>query len=412
MIQNIINTINIPLYFLFIFIKYKFGFISYNDSVKNMSNELSKINIVYAKILQWDILKNVSTSDDDLQSYFTFFNSNVPYTTNDIDYETLYKLNTYVKETKQDLIIENNYSPTNSGTVALVYKATLNGKPIIIKMLRKNIYKTIETGINNLITVISLLNFISSFFYDTNPALLTIIKRNSKMLLEQTDLQQEIRNNDIFQPITNRYNIVVPYVYKEFNTISNNIIVMEFIEGGSLLESKNDMRFFQTNSRNIQRFIQDSYLIYKIIHADLHTGNIICRDDKIGLIDFGLVIKLSDKQGEYIADLLLSIRNKNFNRLVSSIGKLVCNGDKLLYKQFIDVCNTSDKMEPLRNNFKSFSCKLILDVIQIFNSITIDPNNDSIKILLSLVSSFSVIDLCRINPNEPIEESLFKFDNN
>ena len=232
------------------------------------------------------------------------------------------------------------------------------------------------------------------------------------MLLEQTDLQQEIRNNDIFQPITNRYNIVVPYVYKEFNTISNNIIVMEFIEGGSLLESKNDMRFFQTNSRNIQRFIQDSYLIYKIIHADLHTGNIICRDDKIGLIDFGLVIKLSDKQGEYIADLLLSIRNKNFNRLVSSIGKLVCNGDKLLYKQFIDVCNTSDKMEPLRNNFKSFSCKLILDVIQIFNSITIDPNNDSIKILLSLVSSFSVIDLCRINPNEPIEESLFKFDNN
>ena len=121
MIQNIINTINIFLYFLFIFIKYKFGFISYNDSVKNMSNELSKINIVYAKILQWDILKNVSTSDDDLQSYFTFFNSNVPYTTNDIDYETLYKLNTYVKETKQDLIIENNYSPTNSGTVALVY---------------------------------------------------------------------------------------------------------------------------------------------------------------------------------------------------------------------------------------------------------------------------------------------------
>ena len=130
------------------------------------------------------------------------------------------------------------------------------------------------------------------------------------MLLEQTDLQQEIRNNDIFQPITNRYNIVVPYVYKEFNAISNNIILMEFIEGGSLLESKNDMRFFQTNSRNIQRFIQDSYLIYKIIHADLHTGNIICRDDKIGLIDFGLVIKLSDKQGEYIADLLLSIRNK------------------------------------------------------------------------------------------------------
>ena len=125
---------------------------------------------------------------------------------------------------KQDLIIENNYSPTNSGTVALVYKARLNGKPIIIKILRKNIYKTIETGINNLITVISLLNFISSFFYDTNPSLLTIIKRNSKMLLEQTDLQQEIRNNDIFQPITNRYNIVVPYVYKEFNTISNNII--------------------------------------------------------------------------------------------------------------------------------------------------------------------------------------------
>jgi len=401
--------IYIATYLSFNSIKYSVGMISYNDLIKSACNEISQINIMFAKILQWDVFKSISTSNDELQSFFTNFNSNVPYTTNDIDYETLDSINNHAKNTKQVLIFENNSAPINSGTVALIYKASLNGKPVIIKILRKNIYTNIKNGIHTIIKIVEFHNFICSFFYKPNPSILNTIKTNTSLLLEQTNLQQEIRNNELFQTNTQRYNIIVPHVYTDFSDINDKVIVMDFIEGGTLADAKKkNTDMFKKTAENLRQFIIESYLIYKVAHADLHTGNIICNDDKIGLIDFGLVIKLSDKQSEYITDIMLSIRNNNYKRLTNSLGKLICNGDNILFKQFIHLCDTSEKLTALRENFQSFNSKIIMEeALEILNSMTIDTNNDCVKILLSLVSCFSVIDLCHIH-NRPLADALFK----
>lgn len=411
MIEEIMNMIYIATYLSFNSIKYWIGMISYNDLIKSACNEISQINIIFAKILQWDVFKSISTSNDDLQAFFTNFNSNVPYTTNDIDYETLDSIKNHAKNTKQVLIFENNSTPINSGTVALIYKASLNGKPVIIKMLRKNIHTNIKNGIHHIITLIEFYNFICSFFYQTNPSVLNTIKTNTSLLLEQTNLQQEIRNNELFQTNIQRYsNIIVPRVYTEFSDINHNVIIMDFIEGVTLAHAKKkNIDMFEKTTKNLRQFIIESYLIYKVAHADLHTGNVICKDDKIGLIDFGLVIKLSDKQSEYITDIMLSIRNNNYKRLTNSLGKLICNGDNILFKQFIHLCDTSERLTALRENFQSFNSKIIMEeALEILNSMTIDTNNECVKILLSLVSCFSVIDLCHVH-NRPLADALFKF---
>lgn len=411
MIEEIMNTIYIATYLSFIYIKYSVGIISYNDLVKIACNEVSQINILFAKMLQWDIFKSISTSNDELQIFFTHFNSNVPYTTNDIDYETLDSITNYAQNTQQVLMFENNSAPINSGTVALIYKASLNGKPVIIKMLRKNIHTNIKNGIHNIITLVKFYNFICSFFYQTNPSVLNTIKTNTSLLLEQTNLQQEIRNNELFQINVQRYsNIIVPRVYTEFSDINNNVIIMDFIEGGTLADAKKkDIDGFEQIAKKLRQFIIESYLLYKVVHADLHTGNIICKDDKIALIDFGLVIKLSDKQSEYISDIMLSIRNKSYKRVVKSLGKLICNGDNNLFTQFIHLCDTSERLTALRENFQSFNSKIIMEeAMEIMNSMTIDTNNECVKILLSLVSCFSVIDLCHIH-DRPLGDALFRF---
>jgi len=412
MVQEIMNMIYITTYLSVIYVKYSIGMISYNNLVKITCNEISQINIIFAKILQWDVFKSILTSNDDLQEFFTNFNSNVPYTTIDIDYETLDSIKNHAKNTNQVLIFENNSAPINSGTVALIYKASLNGNPIIIKMLRKNIHTNIKNGIHHIITLAKFYNFICSFFYQTTPSVLNTIKTNTSLLLEQTNLQQEIRNNELFQINIQRYsNIIVPRVYTEFSDINHNVIIMDFIEGVTLahVKKKHDIAKFETMAENLRRFMIESYLIHKVVHADLHSGNIICKDDKIGLIDFGLVIKLSDKQSEYITDMLLSIRNNNYKRLTKSLGKLVSNGDNILFKQFIHLCDTSEKLKGLRNNFRSFNSKIVMEeALHLLNSVTIDPDNEAVKILLSLVSSFSVIDLCQI-PNRTLGEFLFVF---
>ena len=96
MFKYIINTIiiiNNILFTSYTFVKYKMGLISYIDMIKEFCNELSKINIIYAKMLQWDIFKNMLPTTDEIQDYFTWFNSNVPYTENDINYEIQNSIN-------------------------------------------------------------------------------------------------------------------------------------------------------------------------------------------------------------------------------------------------------------------------------------------------------------------------------
>ena len=413
MFKNIISTMNYIVVGTVNIVKYKLGLISYTDIIKEACNELSKINIIYAKILQWDIFKSILPTNNEIQDYFTWFNSNVPYTENDINYDILNNIILYIKNTNQTLVFENNFKPINSGTVALVFKAKLNGKPVAIKILRKNIHKHIEEGINTVSSIIKVSSFLISFIYTINSlAIMNIINVNTKTLLEQTNLSIEILNNEKFQTISKQYNIIIPSVYKEFNLISNEIIVMDFLEGISPSANTDN---FSKYSEMFTRFMIETYTHYKFVHADLHTGNVICLENEkgIGVIDFGLVITLTDKEAEYISDFLFSIKNKNYNRLVKSLSKLVFDDDKILRDKFIDLCNTSDKLQTLRDNFTTFDSKLILDALQLINSVKINENNRSVKILLSLVSCFSIINLTNyqnLSLVDHLENTIFKFN--
>jgi len=394
MFKYIINTIiiiNNILFTSYTFVKYKMGLISYIDMIKEFCNELSKINIIYAKMLQWDIFKNILPTNDEIQDYFTWFNSNVPYTEKDINYEILNSINLYVKNTNQTLVFENNIRPINSGTVALVFKAKLNGNKVAIKILRKDIHKHIEEGITSIISIITVCSFLISIFQSVNSSsLLNIIKSNTKLLLEQTNLKDEISNNEKFQTTSKKYDIIIPKIYTEFNTISNEFIVMDFLDGIS--PSVNEPIFLKY-SNSLARFMIESYLIHKFIHSDLHSGNIICLENGIGIIDFGLVISITEKEAEYISDFIFSIKNTNFKRLVKSLAKIVFDDDNIMIKKFTDLCFTSNKLAPLRDNFRTFDSKLILEALQICNSIQINNNHKGVKLLLSIVSCLSIIDM-------------------
>ena len=65
MFKNIISTMNYIVVGTVNIVKYKLGIISYTDIIKEACNELSKINIIYAKILQWDIFKSILTTNNE-----------------------------------------------------------------------------------------------------------------------------------------------------------------------------------------------------------------------------------------------------------------------------------------------------------------------------------------------------------
>ena len=327
--------------------------------------------------------------------YTKTFCSNAPYNKEDINYEVINKIKKYANENNKSLYIYDE-KPINSGTVALVFKGTLDNKPIAIKLLRKNIHTKIKIGIDNIIITVKIINFISSFFIKQNNNILNSIESNKLILLKQTNLLEEIKNIEIFQEITNSYeNIIVPYVYKYFTTdVSHEIIIMDFIEGSTLEDLDNTI--LKQHKKEIDKFILNMYTIHNAIHSDLHAGNIILtNDNKICLIDFGLIIVLNDREKNLIMDLFFCIKNANYERLLLIIAKLISN-DKVFINNFTEKCK---KLDIYENIFTSVvSKKKVIDSDILFNFFKIVqevdiPKDSSIYfILLSMVSSFSLIE--------------------
>ena len=93
----------------------------------------------------------------DLFNYFICYTDNVRYDENEIDYDGLFNLISIAKNKGDELVIHgkssfsstnNGCEPIKSGVIAIIYKATLNGKQVIIKYRRKNIVEKFEKSMN------------------------------------------------------------------------------------------------------------------------------------------------------------------------------------------------------------------------------------------------------------------------
>jgi len=300
-------------------ISYKLSLITFNDAVINICEQIVHLNVLYAKVVQWSI-QDYFSIDDNLKNYFYKFNSNVPYNDDDIDRNLIANIETNFKD---KLIVDK--TPINSGTVAIIFKGELNGKLVAIKILKKNILEKIKNGIED----IKLLTFIIAklllFFNKINLNPNFLISNNKTLLLQQCDLFQEVNNIEKFRikHISNK-KIVIPNVYMEFTNFNNNVIVMDYLDGCNINTKKKEELLPYADT--IKRFVLNSYLVFKEIHADMHAGNIILlQDDKVGLIDFGLTIEISSKQSNDIFNIFLSLTTINTELLQKSVISLALN---------------------------------------------------------------------------------------
>lgn len=205
--------------------------------------------------------------------------------------------------------------PFAAGSFGQVYYGQLqNGQAIIVKVLRPMVRELLRHDLR-------LLNrFSKTFFSNTSKnvsfQLTEALEDFSKATLRETDYKQEAEfAHELYEHYKDHPKLIIPQTYTDLCT--DNIIVQDFIDGISVAqvvkmhEQGVDPYDYvkEITGSDIKKQLQvlgyESIIgIFDMprIQGDPHPGNVrLMRDDKVGLIDFGISAKTPDDKASLFA---------------------------------------------------------------------------------------------------------------
>lgn len=220
--------------------------------------------------------------------------------------------------------------PIGSASIAQVYRATLeNGSEVVIKVQRPKIVEIINEDLTVLYALAHLLNNTIPELRVFNPV--GIVDEFFKTLELETNFIIEANNILRFtKNFANDPMVKIPHVYLEYTT--QHVLVLEALNGSPLSKFASPEHANVNTELIVKRGMRIFFKMVftdKFFHGDLHAGNLFLLDDeRIGLIDFGVVGRLSDKIRDAIAEMFVSLATQDYERLAYQYVELAPYNEK------------------------------------------------------------------------------------
>lgn len=199
--------------------------------------------------------------------------------------------------------------PCGSASIAQVHHAELpDGTPVVLKIRRPDIRPKIEADLRILHHIATLIEAEIPETRRYQPV--QIVREFSRSLLRELDLALEARTQERFRKnFAADPGIVIPRIYWEWT--SQQLNVQQYISGiaGNDLAAVDaaglDRKLLAKRGADavLKMILLDGYF-----HADPHPGNVFyLADNRLALLDFGMVGRLSDQRRNQIVDLLVAL---------------------------------------------------------------------------------------------------------
>lgn len=226
-------------------------------------------------------------------------------------------------------------TPVAGASIAQVYQASLqDGTPVIIKLRRPGIKENIDADLRLLHRLAVLIEAEVEQAKRFNPT--EIVDQFAKSLKRELDFALEGRNTERFaRNFLKDENTSFAKIYWDYT--SESMLVMEKIEGipgNSLEEARQaglDLPLLAARGADA---VMKMVLIDGFFHADPHPGNIFyLPENKIAVIDCGMVGRISVERRNEIADLLSALVSRDIDTLrdilIAWAGNVVVDEAKL-----------------------------------------------------------------------------------
>lgn len=367
---------------------------------ENAVRQLSDINIFYTKLFQ-AISTNNHLLTKEQTEYLTRYTDDVPFASDEIDPSFEVEIRKISKQLNHNFEINKQGEylvPLKSGMVSLVYTGTLNGQRVAIKVLRKNIRQKLDDALNK---VDFLMKIIGKWPYIRAFNVNELISENRTILIEQTDLSNEVKNiNKIYKNCLHTDYVIIPKVYEEYRAEDASFFVMDYLEGRKLNEISDEEK--EVYCLQLAKFGIKCILYNRVYHGDLHPGNILFMKDesgvlRLGIIDFGIIGELTREEQNFYYKILKIMSNSStyielativVNNLIepkNTIASLSTNKYDKLLSDLVVILTKSISVN------SSFEASVIYEINRLLRSYNVALSKSFCKIQLCMAVSDSVV---------------------
>jgi ubiquinone biosynthesis protein len=193
---------------------------------------------------------------------------------------------------------------------------------VVVKIRHEGIERIVDTDLDILAGLAQLASRLDDF---KNYQPVAVVREMSRTMRRELDFEREERNLVQFRSLFKKdASVVIPEPYPDLCT--PRMITMQRIRGTSLKTLRDHPRA-GIDPVEVARAGADTYLNmifnHGFYHADPHPGNIIITDDgSMGLLDFGMVGRISEQLREDIEAMLVAIVNQDVPMLTTLIKRV------------------------------------------------------------------------------------------
>ncbi len=211
--------------------------------------------------------------------------------------------------------------PIAAASLGQVHRAVLRGgREVAVKVQRPNIHARVLTDLEALGEVAAMLERFSAATRSMDAP--RVLEEFRRTLLSELDYREEARNLVAMAHQLRDYDqIVVPLPVDDYTTA--RVLTMDYI-AGTKITAVSPVERTEVDGAPLAESLFRGYLqqilIDGVFHADPHPGNVLLTPDhRLGLIDLGMVGRLSGPLQEHLFRLLLAVSEARGDEAASVI---------------------------------------------------------------------------------------------